>query len=96
MAIWFKADKLALNVKKPRLLGAKKRTTEYIYIYITIDESCIEGVDDLKFLGIYIDCELKWNLHTKNVEKRMAGGLYALLPLDDMNSMKHFLSTMNL
>ena len=52
-----------------------------------IDNVIIEKVDTLKFVGIYVDNELRWNIHTHFIEKKVAGGLYAL------NSTKHMLPT---
>ena len=41
-------------------------------------------------MGIYVDNELKWNIHTQFIKKKVAGRLYAL------NSTKNLLSTKHL
>ena len=87
LADWFKANKLALNVKKTKYIlfqGCRKLTPQ---CRLSIDNVIIEKVDSLKFLGIYVDNELRWNIHTHFIEKKVAGGLYAL------NSTKHMLPT---
>ena len=90
LSIWFKANKLSLNVGKTKFMlftGKRNLKTNYA---LNIDGILIEKVDHFKFLGIHLDNELRWNVHTHHIEKKIAGGLYAL------NSLKHMLPTCNL
>ena len=58
--------------------------------YINLGEHQIERVNVAKFLGIYINDELRWDAHIKHVSHKLASGNYAI------NSVKHLLSTSNL
>ena len=86
---WFRANKLALNIRKTKYILFSVKIL-YNRLTLSINNTCINRVDNLKFLGIHIDSELKWNVHTNYVGKRVAGGLYAL------NCTKHMLQSTHL
>ena len=57
---------------------------------IAIDGHEIKEVSSIKFLGIHLDNDMKWDTHTKHVAKKMSSGLFAL------NSLKNYLSSQTL
>lgn len=84
---WFKANKLALNVKKTKYMLFNCRKGKLMCSQLSIDGINIEPSETFKFLGIHLDKELKWDVHCRNVEKKVAAGLYAL------NAVKHIMAT---
>ena len=57
--LWFQAKKLSLNVKKTIYIvfGHNNRNLD---IHVKINNEEIEHVQEVKFLGIFIDNELSW------------------------------------
>ena len=64
---WFKANKLTLNKKKSvcLLFG----TTDKIQSHgeLNIDGTIFPCVDNMKFLGVWIDKSLNWNMHIEKL-----------------------------
>lgn len=78
LSAWFKANKLALNVAKTNYIIFSNRKDNVSRIKICIDGNDIGQVTNTKFLGIYLDELMKWEVHTKYVAKKVSSGLYAL------------------
>ena len=66
---WFKANKLTLNKKKSVCILFKsiQRINFDLPSGLKIDNEEIRFVDHTKFLGVWIDCNLNWNIHTNRV-----------------------------
>ena len=64
---WFKANKLTLNLKKSVSIFFKGGSISGPPPPITIDDTVIKYVDYTKFLGIWIDKDLKWSTHTNTL-----------------------------
>ena len=75
---WFKANKLSLNLKKTNYILFCKKYHAHNY-KLSLDNTYIDEVKSVKFLGIYIDSCMNWKTHTKHVEKKLAAGLYVLI-----------------
>lgn len=90
LSSWFKANKLALNTKKTHYMIFSNKNIVDISKSLNMDGEQIHDIKAIKLLGIYIDKDMKWESHTKYIEKKIASGLYAL------NRVKHFLTTTNL
>jgi len=86
LADWFKANKLMLNTTKTKYMIFTHKGIQQIST-LNIDGKVIDKVLNIKFLGIYLDSYMKWEVHIKYVEKKIASGLYAL------NALKHMLPT---
>ena len=71
LSIWFKLNKLSLNISKTKyiLFGSKKINCD---IVIQIDHERIERVNNIKFLGTYIDSKLCWNTHISHIEGKIS------------------------
>ena len=90
---WFCANKLSLNAQKTNFivfLPKNKPITSTSITSLNLENQIIQKVNCAKFLGIFIDDELKWSVHINHVLKRVSSGSYAL------HSVKRFLSRDNM
>ena len=84
ISVWFKANKLSLNIKKTNYVIFKNRQSNRVYdddIDISIDGVQIDKVSCTKFLGIIIDESLTWNDHNTyvtNIVSKYSGILFRL------------------
>ena len=71
MSIWFKANKLSLNLTKTKWTlfhsQKKKRLIANDLPMLCIDNSEIIRESVIKFLGIFIDENLTWKYHTEHI-----------------------------
>jgi hypothetical protein len=82
---WFLANMLSLNAKKTNYIvfGNKRRTSALTDIDLFISGCKIERVDNVKFLGTYIDSDFTWTTHITQTAKKLArsiGILYKVRP----------------
>jgi len=68
---WFAANRLSLNLNKTcySVFGTKQRITTQLKLYISGKE--IQTTESCKYLGIFIDCELKWQTHIYYVHNEL-------------------------
>ena len=84
LSIWFKANKLSLNVSKTNsMLFSRQKGSENINI--KIDSKEIESKKTFKFLGILVDNKLTWSEHINHIFAKASRALYVI------NSLKHIL-----
>jgi len=70
--IWFKLNKLSLNVKKTKyILFSSKGKSNHSSLAIKIENSLIEEVHNTKFLGVIINQTLTWNDHIRVVQQKI-------------------------
>ena len=69
--VWFKANKLSLNVSKTQFMvfGRYKHAEN---LKIEIDDNELEQVTVTKFLGILIDESLSWKEHINTVKNKLS------------------------
>ena len=69
LSVWFKANKLSLNIDKTNYIVFKNRHSNRVYndLNICIDNVRITRVTHTKFLGVIVDESLTWSKHTSNV-----------------------------
>ena len=74
ICIWFKANKLSLNVDKTKfiLFGKKGRNVNSRLFDVKMDNKNIERVSYTKFLGVYIDENLNWKEQVKDVSCKVS------------------------
>jgi hypothetical protein len=74
--MWFKANKLSVNVQKTKyiLFGFKTAPVSDSYS-LMLDSYTLERVNSIKFLGVYIDEKLTWSFHINHVCSKIARGL---------------------
>ena len=68
---WFAANRLSLNLNKTcySVFGPKQKTTTKLKLYISDKE--IQNTESCKYLGIFIDCDLKWKTHINYVHNKL-------------------------
>ncbi len=70
---WFKANKLSLNVTKTNFIHFKpKGKSSTSKLKLSVDNTPIHPVDNTKFLGVTIDCNLNWNDHITRTTNQVA------------------------
>ena len=80
---WFKANKLSLNISKPNYVLFGNKIDNDLAHELNISNIIIKRVRSTKFLGIFIDEKLKWDVHIDSIKSRIASSLYI------MNKVKH-------
>ena len=70
LKIWFRVNKLSLNVLKTNfiLFSGRKCISN---VSIAIDNESIDRVFSTKFLGVYIDDKLSWKQHASIVKSKL-------------------------
>jgi len=70
---WFRANKLTLNLTKTNyiIFRSSKKLIPFTENQLTIDGMIIPQVDSTKFLGVFVDQHLKWNVHTHEISKKI-------------------------
>ena len=72
---WMNVNKLSLNVSKTKCIVFSLRKKMVSKYHITLNGEDIEQVDNIKFLGVCIDCKLTWNHHVQFVRKKISKAL---------------------
>ena len=76
---WLSANKLSLNVAKSKLLYyTNKNRNSLKNIKIKINGEVLNEVNDAKYLGVYMDNKLNWNVHTNHIKLRLSKGISML------------------
>lgn len=70
---WSDSNLLSFNVDKTVALSYKSALQPLL-----INSSLISTVDSVKFLGIFLDSNLKWSLHIDLLSKKLASACYAI------------------
>ena len=70
---WLDENRLFVNANKSNVIvfGTPQLAKNRI-CNITINNSVLQQVDNIKLLGIYIDTNLCWKYHTDNLLKKLA------------------------
>ena len=88
VSIWFKANKLSLNVKKTKFSlfhqSRKKKLIPEFLPKLCIDNCEIQRELVTKFLGVYIDENLTWKHHINNVKTKVSKSIGILYRSRDM------------
>ncbi len=71
---WLKLNKLSLNTDKTKLIffHSKQHTFNYDGISIKFDNKKLVPVDNVKYLGMYIDKYLTWDYHIQQLSKKLS------------------------
>jgi hypothetical protein len=89
---WFRANKLSLNIGKTKFMHFKptNRPSNESPLAIKIGNEVIEEVSCIKFLGVFLSCNLSWTEHIKSKSSQIAHVISVLCRL------KHVLPERNL
>ena len=68
---WLRLNKLSLNATKTELIffHSARHTLDYSNISIKMNGYKLAPVDFIKYLGMYIDKYLDWNVHVNDLKK---------------------------
>ena len=67
LSIWFKVNKLSLNVSKSKFMVFRSARKQTPIPLIQIDNNVIECDENFNFLGLIINKQLKWNDHIDHI-----------------------------
>ena len=87
---WFRANKLSLNVSKTNYMIFTYTHQEHNPMDIQLANTTLKKTSCAKFLGIHIDENLRWNVHIREVIKKLTRSFYAI------NKAKHLLNRKHL
>ena len=68
---WIRANKLSLKLQKTKYM-LFSNTIEALPIDVIFDDTPLEKVSHIKFLGIIVDSKLSWKLHIDNICKTIS------------------------
>ena len=73
-SIWFRANRLSLNVSKSKSLifHSKQKKIDYSKIYIKLNGSKLIPSSVVTYLGLYIDNNLSWDHNTFQLSKKLS------------------------
>ena len=72
---WFKANKLTLNTNKSVGIFFNHTNHNLKLTNVMVNEVQLPFVDSTKFLGVWVDSKLKWNMHVEKLIMKMHRGL---------------------
>ena len=76
---WLTQNKLKLNVKKSSyIIFDKNKILNDTVPQILVNGIILNRAYNVKYLGLYIDSKLNWNMHIENIKKRISPLLFAL------------------
>lgn len=94
---WFRANVLSLNLTKTHymLFTNSRNKNSANSPDIKIGNECIKRNTKVKFLGLLIDDQLKWNYHLETVAKRLSSSFYAINCAKHVLNRKHLIMLYN-
>ena len=75
MDLWFKTNKLSLNVQKTKYMLFTPHTKELPHFDIVVNNNNIERVNHITFLGVEIDEKLTWNKHVEKITIKLSSAI---------------------
>ena len=72
LVLWLKSNRLSLNIKKTKFMVFSNKPIILANSSIKICNESIEQVQFIKFLGVIIDCKLKFEHHVKYVKGKVS------------------------
>ena len=82
MSIWCQSNDLILNSSKTNFLLFKPIGTNIDYsILVKSENGSIKQQQEVKFLGLWMDSHLSWEVHVNHISKTLAGKNYLIKQL---------------
>lgn len=73
IANWTKINKLSLNTQKTKyIVFTRPRTQITIASQLRLNNDMISQLKEVKFLGVFIDNKLRWNIHISHICKKIS------------------------
>ncbi len=82
---WLKCNKLSLNIIKSKYMIFYRPQKKFDLLQLNIENTSIDKVSDLKFLGLTINEHLNWKNHIDKFANKI------LKTMGVLNRLKHFL-----
>ena len=84
---WLRANKLSLNVEKSNFVIFHPRQKKIHFpVNLKICNKYLEEKKYIKYLGVFIDCNLTWKFHIHEITKKIARNIGIL------SKLRHFIS----
>ena len=77
LSLWFKENKLSLNVGKTNFVMIHRRR-QNIRLQLKLNGALLEQKDSIKYLGVVIDQKLNWKSHITNCTAKLGKCLWAI------------------
>ena len=78
---WMNTNKLTINYSKSCYMIVCKKSVASTNFKLSINHNLIENTESVKYLGVYLDDKLTWNIHIDNLSKKLSkvcGMIYKL------------------
>ena len=87
---WMNSNKLSLNVSKTKCmyLGTNQRLSRAEFPIVKCNGETVDKVDSFKYLGVYLDNQLHFNIHADYVKRKIFGKMKALAKPDNLSANK--------
>lgn len=83
MRQWCANNSLTLNTDKTGLITFEKTIKNNESLYVKLNEKSIPVVNNIKFLGVYIDQTLSWEQHLEKLQSRLSSACALIRRLRD-------------
>jgi Reverse transcriptase (RNA-dependent DNA polymerase) len=74
--LWFSANNIRMNVSKTNFILFRKNTTALSTI--AVNDTVITEVTSARYLGLFLDAQLRWEEHLNHVRQKILPMLFAL------------------
>ena len=81
---WFQNNQLVLNLNKTQLIKFTSSKSSTYPLHVSYNNQAITVAENIKFLGVYLDCHLTWNLHLDNLIKKLSSICFLLRKLSSI------------
>jgi hypothetical protein len=75
---WFKTNLLSLNFDQTHFMHFKTKNNQTTDIKVKYEDKLINPLNNIKFLGIYINETLTWSIHLDQLTKKLSAACYAI------------------
>ena len=93
LSVWCKLNGMLLNTEKTKVMlittSQKRLHLHNSILNLTFNNDSLKNIDNDKVLGIYIDNNLTWSIHTQFIAKKISSNLWLLSRLKDYLSLEH-------
>ena len=82
---WFNKNKLSINTDKTKyMIFSEIERRDLPQVSIILNDKFISNTDCIKFLGVYIQSDLKWNKHCEIKARKIAQAVSAMVRLKNI------------
>jgi hypothetical protein len=90
---WFKTKLLSLNFDKTHFIHFKTKNIQTTEIKVKYKDKLINPLNNIKFLGIYVNDTLTWSTHLDRLTKKLSTTCYAIRVLKHFMPLKTWIMT---